>query len=133
MLSENVAEPLVRDCWSRNAVTMAKNSSSQSSTLRSTVLLCAKTCSDQGSQSAVTQLGHTHTTQPEQKTRFHTEREYITAALRLGISRSAAISSKNVGRFEPSPPTVKNDIALNDAVFLSPRCANSSLQSPLGV
>ncbi len=32
------------------------------------------------------------------------------AAFKLGISRSAAMSSKKVGLWEPSPPTVKNDM-----------------------
>lgn len=39
-----------------------------------------------------------------------TESENTIAAFRLGMSLSAAMSSKNVGLWEPSPPTVRNDI-----------------------
>ncbi len=54
-----------------------------------------------------------------------TDREYAAAAFRLGMSRSAATSSKKVGRAEPSPPTVTKDILL-DAACYAPRSARHS-------
>ena len=47
-----------------------------------------------------------------------TESEKTMAAFRLGMSLSAAMSSKNVGLWEPSPPTVRKDIFVANALWL---------------
>lgn len=44
--------------------------------------------------------------------RARTDSEYTAAALRLGMSRSAAMSSKNVGRAASVPPSATKDMLL---------------------
>jgi hypothetical protein len=53
----------------------------------------------------------------------HTASEYTMAAFRLGPRRSDATNSKKVGRVEPSPPTVRKDIA---ALCCNTPCYSSS-------
>ena len=48
-----------------------------------------------------------------------TESEKTIAAFRLGISLSAAMSSKKVGLWEPSPPTVRNDMARSSMYYVA--------------
>jgi hypothetical protein len=53
--------------------------------------------------------------------KYLTDIEYIRAAFKLGIRRSAATISKKVG-LEPSPPTVTNDIAVRVYVCAAKNC-----------
>ena len=58
-----------------------------------------------------------------------TESEYMVAALRLAMRRSAATISKKVGRVEPSPPSDTNDMALRYARPPSHSCSDSEMSA----
>lgn len=108
--------PFSRLCLSKAAVMMANSSSSKSRRRWKIGLRCAKTCSQAGmmsncSCSTAPASKSSSTKQICQAAELTlTDREYTVAAFKLGISLSAATSSKKVGLVDPSPPSATKDM-----------------------